>query len=209
MIQIIAAGFLIALAYAAPPGPVLIETIRRGMRHGFPSGLAVQLGSIIGDSAWCAAALIGAAPLLQTAWLRVPWTVLGTGILLYLGIRAFRDGLREKQSVGEEHWQERSGAFRSGLVISIGNPMALGYWFAVGGAMAASGLLGSATLLEEGAFAFGFLLAMVGWAFCMAALAGWGRHMPGIWFFRSVHLACGCFLFYFAFQMAMTLLLHS
>jgi chemosensory pili system protein ChpE len=207
MIAAAITGFLIALAFAAPPGPVLMETIRRGIRTGFRPAFLVQLGSIAGDSVWCAAAIAGLAPLMQSAWLRIPWTVLGAGILVYLGLRAIWDGIHASAEIPAAARFAQAGALQSGLIISLGNPMALGYWFAVGGAMASNAIMQTPSAGLYGAFALGFVLAMLGWAVLMALFAGWGRHVPGIWFFRTIHLACGCFLLFFAVQMASTLFL--
>jgi chemosensory pili system protein ChpE len=198
-------GFLIALAFAAPPGPVLMETIRRGMRAGFTPALLVQFGSIGGDSIWCLAALIGLAPLLQAEWLRIPWTILGVGILAAFGIRAIWDGFHESAARPAATRFEHAGAFQSGLIISLGNPMALGYWFAVAGAMITNPILQTPSIGLYGSFAAGFVLAMIIWAIFMALLAGWGRRIPGIWFFRGIHLACGIFLLCFSGQMVLSL----
>ena len=43
------AGAIMAISLSAPPGPVTMETVRRGLRGGFRPALFVQLGSVIGD----------------------------------------------------------------------------------------------------------------------------------------------------------------
>jgi chemosensory pili system protein ChpE len=202
-------GFFIALAFAAPPGPVLMETIRLGIRAGFRPALLVQLGSIGGDSVWCIAAIVGLAPLLQSAWLRIPWTILGAGILGYLGARAVWDGLHTSAALPSATRFNQPSAFRTGLIISLGNPMALGYWFAVAGAMISNPVLLTPSAALYACFAAGFVLAMAGWAVLMALLAGWGRRIPGLWFFRIIHLACGGFLLFFGAQMVIALILPS
>jgi threonine/homoserine/homoserine lactone efflux protein len=40
---------LMGLAYVAPPGPVNLETVRRGVAGGFRAGLVLQLGAVLGD----------------------------------------------------------------------------------------------------------------------------------------------------------------
>ena len=52
-------GAVMAISFCAPPGPVTMETLRRGLRGGFGPALQVQLGSIVGDVTWCALALVG------------------------------------------------------------------------------------------------------------------------------------------------------
>ena len=58
MLATIMTGAAIAISFSAPPGPVAMETIRRGLRGGFGPALNVQLGSIIGDFLWFMIALI-------------------------------------------------------------------------------------------------------------------------------------------------------
>ncbi len=61
MLATILTGAMIAISFSAPPGPVAMETVRRGLRGGFLPALNVQLGSMIGDFMWFMIALIGLA----------------------------------------------------------------------------------------------------------------------------------------------------
>jgi threonine/homoserine/homoserine lactone efflux protein len=134
------AGFTIALAFAAPPGPVAMETIRHGMRGGFWSALRVQLGSILGDLAWCALALFGLAPIFQADWIRLPVAAIGAIVLLALGGAVFRDAIRGSEALFREDTGKSGGSFRIGAAISLGNPMAPALWISVGGTMTAAGI---------------------------------------------------------------------
>src|ERR1700693_3647044 len=87
------AGALIAISLSAPPGPVTMETVRRGLGGGFRPALFVQLGSVIGDLTWCGAALLGLAPLVQIGWVRSGLSVAGVALLLYLGVTGLRGNL--------------------------------------------------------------------------------------------------------------------
>src|SRR5258705_8277022 len=132
------AGLLMAISFSAPPGPVAMETIRRGLGGGFRPALAVQLGSIIGDFTWCGLALLGLAPLVQVAWIRTLLSVAGVGVLLYLGVAGLREAAARKAATSAvEGTPSHASAFRSGLVISMANPMAVAYWLSVGGALVA------------------------------------------------------------------------
>ena len=70
MLTTVLTGAMIAISFSAPPGPVAMETIRRGLRGGFSPALNVQLGSIIGDFMWFMLALIGVGQLAQIAVIR-------------------------------------------------------------------------------------------------------------------------------------------
>jgi len=205
MLSTLLAGALIALSFSAPPGPVAMETLRRGMQGGFRPALSVQLGSIIGDLTWCLAALIGLAPLMQIAWVR--WLLGAAGVLLlvYLGALGVRDAMRPAALQPVTAGVVRSGAFRSGLAISMANPMAVGYWLGVGGALAAAGAIG-ASLTQTAAFVAGFAVAVLAWAFFMALAVRWGKQIITPALFRIVTFVCGATLIVFGVGLAARIL---
>lgn len=201
-------GALMAISFCAPPGPVTMETIRRGLRGGFGPALQVQLGSIVGDMTWCALALLGLAPLVQIAWVRAVLSVAGVGVLVYLGGLGLRDALRFKAAAveAEAHAQASGqGAFRSGVAISMANPTAIGYWLSVGGALVAAGVAGT-TVPQTASFVTGFVAGTVAWAFLMALAVRWGRVLMTPRVFRLVNLVCSAALLVFGVSLAWAML---
>ena len=194
-------GAIIAISFAAPPGPVAMETIRRGLSGGFYPALKVQLGSIIGDMTWCAVALLGLAPLVQVTWIRVGLAVVGVGVLISLGAMSIRDAFRASHATTMETASPKKGAFKSGLAISMANPMAVGYWIGIGGALIATGVAGS-TPAETASFVTGFLAATFLWAFLMAVIVRWGKQIMTPLAFRIVTFTCGVALLIFGFTLA-------
>lgn len=201
-------GAAIALAFSAPPGPVAMETIRRGLRGGFGPALRVQLGSIIGDLTWCLAALVGLAPLVQVMWVRHALGIIGVGVLMYLGLLGVRDALKPPAPTATTGALENKGAFRSGLWISMANPMAVGYWLGVGGTLVAAGVIG-ASLLHTTAFILGFVAAVFVWAFVMALVVGFGQQWMTPRLFRVVTLACGLTLIFFGLSLASQIVVNG
>ena len=59
MISLFFAAFVFGLIFNAAPGAVFAETVRRGIRGGFRPALAVQLGSLAGDTLWALLGLSG------------------------------------------------------------------------------------------------------------------------------------------------------
>ncbi|MGH2523134.1 MAG: LysE family transporter [Anaerolineales bacterium] len=198
-------GALVALSFSAPPGPVTMETIRRGLNGGFRPALRVQLGSIIGDLAWCMAALLGLAPLTQIAWVRGLLAVAGVGVLLVLGALGLRDTFKKASSPKAEGEASRRGAFRSGLAISMANPMAVGYWLSVGGALVAAGVAG-ATPAQTASFVGGFVAGTFLWAFLMAFAVRWGKRLLTPALFRAVSFVCSAALIVFGLMLASRIL---
>jgi chemosensory pili system protein ChpE len=202
MLATAVAGLIMAISMCAPPGPVAMETVRRGLRGGFRPALNVQLGSIIGDVTWCGLALIGLAPLAQIGWVRVILAVAGVGVLLYLGAVGLRDAFAARQAVAvAASPHETKGAFRSGLAISMANPMAIGYWLSVGGALVATGVAGG-TPAQTTAFILGFVGGTVAWAFLMAFAVRWSSVILSPLAFRGLTLASSVALVVFGILLA-------
>ncbi len=201
MLITLTAGAIIAISFSAPPGPVAMETIRRGLRGGFRPALRVQLGSIIGDMMWCAIAMLGLAPLAQVPWLRLALGMAGVGLLICLGAMGIRDSFKASTFETHEIGETKGGAFRSGMAISMANPMAAGYWLSVGGALIAAGAVGQ-SLAQTISFVGGFLGGVFVWAFVMAFAVRWGKRLITPSFFRVVNFACGAALLVFGIGLA-------
>ncbi|MBI3241184.1 MAG: LysE family transporter [Chloroflexi bacterium] len=201
MLSTAIAGAIIAISFSAPPGPVALETIRRGLRGGFGPALRVQLGSIIGDLTWCIAALIGLAPLAQIDFFRNGLGIAGVGLLVYLGAMGMRDALKQTAIQATADARDRQGAFRTGAAISMANPMAVGYWLSVGGALVAGGVVGG-NAGQTTAFITGFLSGVFLWAFIMALAVRFGKQMLNPLAFRIITFACGATMIIFGFTLA-------
>lgn len=205
MLSTAIAGAVIAISFSAPPGPVALETIRRGLRGGFGPALRVQLGSIIGDFTWCAAALIGLAPLAQIGPVRNLLGIAGVCLLVYLGAMGIRDAFKSSVEAKAETGEAKHGAFRTGAAISMANPMAVGYWLSVGGALVASSVVG-ADAGETASFVAGFLLGTLLWAFIMAFAVRWGKQLLNPAAFRAITFVCGAAMLVFGFTLASQML---
>ena len=201
------AGAIMAISMSAPPGPVTIETVRRGLGGGFRPALYVQLGSVIGDLTWCGVALLGLAPLVQIDWVRAGLSIAGVALLLYLGATGLRDAFIKRaaaQAVAAGS-DGQAGAFRSGLAISMANPMAIGYWLSVGGALIAAGVAGT-TPLQTGTFVGGYLGGTLAWCFIFALAVRWGKRVLSPVLFRWLTATCSAALLFFGLALAARLL---
>src|SRR5215469_16908712 len=75
----------LGIAYAAAPGAVNTEALRRGVSWGARSTLLVETGSLIGDSLWAVLALTGVTLLTHFLALQVVLGIAGGCFLLRLG----------------------------------------------------------------------------------------------------------------------------
>lgn len=188
--QLIGMGFVMGIAFAAPPGALTVEAVRRGLTgSGFRPALLVGLGSLIGDGVYALLALAGLAALMDRPLLRVGVGTAGTVVLLYLAWETIRQARIGSPPL--DGGTARGGsAFVSGIAISLTNPFAVVFWLSLGGTIAA--LVGPGAATSTLALFFtSFLLGSLLWAFVLAGLVHWGQRFLGQLLGRWVTLACG------------------
>jgi len=178
----------LGLAYNAAPGAVNTESIRRGLQRGFGPALRVQLGALIGDTAWAVVAVSGVSVLVRWQGVRVVLGFAGSGFLLWLAVGALLAAARGRAGAGLP--ASARGDFVTGVFFSLSNPFGLAFWLGVGGGITVHG--GSAV-----GFLTGFVLGAASWCFASAAVIGWGRRWVGARLFRVVDLLCGLALAYY------------
>jgi chemosensory pili system protein ChpE len=173
-----ALAIMLGLAYVASPGPVNIETLRRGLVGGFRVALALQLGALCGHLFWASLALAGVGLILTHAAAQAVLGIAGTAILVYLGcsaLRSWRTIAAVASRAGDPTAQARPAAPTTwrmawtGAAIATANPFGPAFWLSIGGAMGQGAQQHPATFL--GGFFVGALLATVG----IALLVGIGH----------------------------------
>ena len=127
--------FVVAvLLISASPGPAMALILRRSALRGFRSATGTVLGLELGLYLWALAAAAGFAALVaasEAAYLTLK--VVGAGVLLYLGVRAWRTAWRERgdapvaDSAADAANEGGTGwwkAFGEGVVVQLANPKA-------------------------------------------------------------------------------------
>jgi chemosensory pili system protein ChpE len=176
----------LGLAYAATPGAVNTEVLRRGVSRGARSALLVETGSLIGDSMWAILALTGVT--LLTRYLAVQW-ILGIGsgfFFLRLAWVAFSEAFSRHHASSKAVSPTR-GDFSTGVVFGLANPVGLAFWSGLSSSFIASG----ATGWQFAFFFAGFFLGAVLWCVGISAVIHWGRQRIHPALFRWVNVLCG------------------
>lgn len=196
MIGLFFSAFALGVAFAAPPGPVTVEAVRRGLAGGFWRSFMVGLGSMIGDSFWAVVALAGAAFIVENDWARATLGAVGVCWLALLAARAAlaaRSGKLPESNVA----LARRGDFLVGAVAAFANPYVATFWLAVGGGVVV-------TLIEKGepgplaVFFSGFVLACVVWVVAVSLLASVAHRRVTVGLFRGANLLAAVVLAGFA-----------
>jgi chemosensory pili system protein ChpE len=165
---ILFAAFLLGLVFNATPGAVFAETVRRGATGGYRSSLAVQVGSLVGDTTWAALGLMGVGLLLQLDALKWPVGLIGAAYLFWLSLDSWK-AASIAFSVPESQAEQARSALKSGVLLSLTNPQNLAYWAALGSALGALGIA-DPDIKDYVMFFSGFMISSVTWAvFCAVA----------------------------------------
>jgi L-lysine exporter family protein LysE/ArgO len=136
-------GLALGLGAAVPIGPVNVEIARRVLRNGFRNGFSLGCGAVSIDVTYAILSALGLRPVLDRPMLRLPVTIGGVLLLAVLGFLSLRgaigalksDPLRDLPRAGSVH-----GAYLTGLLMTLLNPMTLAFWF-----VAVPGAVGSIT----------------------------------------------------------------
>jgi chemosensory pili system protein ChpE len=198
LLLVLLSAFGLGLAFCAPPGAVTAEAIRRGLAGGFRPALVLELGSLVGDATWAGVALAGAAVLVQSPYARIAVGIVGAMLLFRLGLGAIQDA-RNPHEMKAAPLRGR-GNFVTGAMLSLTNPLNVGFWVGVGGG-AVESIVPRPTPVDFAAFYVGFMLACVSWCFAFSAVVAFGRTLLRPSFFRVVNAVCGVALVLFGAQL--------
>jgi threonine/homoserine/homoserine lactone efflux protein len=185
------------VAYAAAPGAVNAESLRRGLARGFRPALLVQIGSLVGDLGWAALALAGVSLLVQSRPLQVVLGIAGGCFLLRLAWKAFAQAWRVR-SVRPGDARDDRGDFATGLFFSIANPFGLAFWSAVGGGLGALGVEGMA---GYSMFLGGFATGAIAWCLVAALAIAWTQRRVSARVVRVTSALAGVLLGYFGIRL--------
>jgi putative LysE/RhtB family amino acid efflux pump len=140
VIVALAAGLGLGFTVGAQPGPMSLFLVRSTLRGSLRTGLAIGAGIAVIDVLYAGVAAAGLAPVLGTVAVRVVLGVIGSAVLLVLGLRTLWSAFRVRAG-GE--WDEEVRTPTRAFVTSLGatatNPLTIALWtggFAAAGAAA-------------------------------------------------------------------------
>ena len=198
-IATIATAIGLGITYAAAPGAVNTEAIRRGATHGPRSTLLIETGSLIGDSLWALLALTGVTVFAQHLAIQIVLGIAGGCFLLRMAWLALHEAFIQRHTSPTTSPSTR-GDFATGAVFGLANPVGLAFWSGLGSSVIASGMVGIQFVL----FFVGFFIGAVLWCIGITAGIRWGRRWLRPAFFRWINALCGLALGYFGIRVLWT-----
>jgi chemosensory pili system protein ChpE len=194
-LSLIATAIGLGFAYAAAPGAVNTEALRRGVSRGARSALLVETGSLIGDSLWAVLALTGVTLLTRYLAFQLVLGITGGFFLLRLAWLALSEAFTLQRTSSKTASTTR-GDFATGVVFGLANPVGLAFWSGLGSSVVASGETG-----WQFAFFFaGFFFGAVLWCVGISTMISWGRQRIHPALFRWINALCGLVLGYFGIR---------
>ncbi len=169
LVGLVAYGMVIGVALAAPIGPINVEIISRGIRHGFRNGWYVGLGALTADTIYATIIVSGLTPIADRPALRAPLFLAGAVMLGWVGIRSMRSALDPGEEVKAETPAGRR-SYLTGFLIALLSPMGIVYWLSVGAALVAEAV---ARVGQVGApvLVIGVFLGLLAWVTTLSVIA--------------------------------------
>lgn len=196
MFEILAAGFIIGLTHAVPPGPITFEVLRRGVTGGFAEALKVDVGAVAADAVFFFIIAIGLAQVINDNRAKIIIWLVGCALLLFLGVRGIYNVAKGRKTQAAADHRE-TPSLLSGFLICITSPFAIMWWAGVfAGAMGAS-LIGSKTVDMALMFA-GIALACLAWYAAIGLVGASGRRFIGEKWTKAMSLVCSIMMLLFA-----------
>lgn len=160
-------GLVIGFAMAIPIGPVGVMCIRKTLAEGHSRGLIIGMGAATADSIYGSVAAFGLtfisdAIISQQFWL----SLVGGGLLLFLGIRTFRDKRKKKIVAYSNDGLVRS--FASAFFLALTNPITIFAFIAV---FAVFGLGKNITIVSACVLVFGIFIGSYLWFLTLSYIA--------------------------------------
>jgi chemosensory pili system protein ChpE len=203
-----ASAFAMSVAFAAQPGVITFEAIRRGLARGWRPALLLEFGSLIGDATWALLAMLGAAVLFQHRAVAVALGLFGAVLLLRFAWNAWQAARvwhdpAVSAPVGESGRLRAGSDFLAGAALSLSNPANITFWLGMSGTMIGMGFLDPQPG-DIAIFFAGFMSAQFVWAFVVAGLIALGRRAltPGL--FRWINRVCALVLLGFGVSLVLS-----
>jgi threonine/homoserine/homoserine lactone efflux protein len=187
-------AFAMGLIFAATPGIIMVEAIRRGFEQGQSAALRVQFGSLVGDATWALIALLGVSVLFQNRWTAVALSLFGCFLIFRFAWDAYRASRKELALDAQQ--SDRKGHFVAGAALSLSNPQNITFWLGMSGTIIGMGFL-NPQASHIAVFMSGFMSAAFVFCFVFAALVGLGRRLVNQRLFFWLNLICAAALAYF------------
>lgn len=125
-------SILIGISIAAIPGPIFFELVRRTLTKGFWHGFLLAVGEFLGNFILLLLIFFGLNSFLTHTASKITLYLLGSAILIWLGILAFK---LKKQDIEKSYTKKISSnnSIFVGFGIALTSPIVIALWISLSG----------------------------------------------------------------------------
>jgi threonine/homoserine/homoserine lactone efflux protein len=197
--DVIAAGFIIGLTHAMPPGPITFEILKRGVSEGFSSAFKVDVGAVAADAVFFFLIVIGLSQVLSHPAGKLAMWLGGCALLAFLGLRgiyriAAIHRIAANKPASDADGPRGDSPLISGFLICITSPFAVVWWM---GVFASTIAFFSDAWSLAGLFG-GIALACLSWYAGLGFLGSSGKKVFKRSWLSLLSLACSVMMLAFA-----------
>jgi threonine/homoserine/homoserine lactone efflux protein len=180
----LAAGILIGLSLAVPPGPVNAVIAAESVKKSYVNGIKVGLGALTADATFLVIALVGVAVLFNNNAVKTVVSLAGGVILAYMALGILKDFRKPLVAGGKDI----KNHYLAGLAIGFTNPAAILWWITAGAALiATTNIMG----------VIGFFIGVILWVVSFSVALHYARSKAE-WVYPAVILISGVALLFFS-----------
>lgn len=184
-------GMGLGISIAAPVGPIGVLCIQRTLKKGFSSGVASGLGAASADLLYGSLAAFGVLWLgNHLVQLQTPLRLLGGGVLILLGVRAFFH--KEKEAAAAGSSPHLAGDYFSTFLLTLTNPITIFSFAAVYGGLGLSAHETSAWMMAL--LVVGVFVGSITWWLILSGLVTLLRGRLKPTFYTIINKAAGVVL---------------
>ena len=127
MLPLVLSAFLVSLAGAITPGPILAVTIAKSIKSPW-AGLQIAFTHVLIDISIIVIIYFGLGDFLQAAPVQSSLNIIGGFLIIWLGVYMFRSRTAIVRGEKELH----QNAFLLGILATLFNPVFLPWWLTIG-----------------------------------------------------------------------------
>jgi len=191
-------GIGLGFSIAAPVGPIGVLCIQRTLKKGFSSGFVSGLGAATADLFYGSLAGFGALWLgNHLVKLQTPLRLIGGGVLILLGVRAFFQ--KERDAAAVEASSHLTSDYISTFLLTLTNPITIFSFAAVYGGLGLSA--GETSTWQMGLLVLGVFFGSIAWWLTLSSLVSLlrGRLKPA--FYTIINKLAGVVLLGFGISL--------
>jgi threonine/homoserine/homoserine lactone efflux protein len=193
-------NILLGISLAAPLGPASVAVIQNGLKQGFQRAFLTGVGVTLADTTYLMLVFFGLSSFINAPIVKVLIWVIGSIILVYLGIQSLRVGTTSFVLEADIGPSSRSPLL-AGYLINLSNPLAVIWWLGIFGSILSSSAAGgsrTSALIVSSTILAGILM----WHSFIAILTHWGKRFLNQKTIRFINILAGTVLILFGLRLA-------